>query len=89
MLTVWTKNLKTAEEQDNFNNQLLGARPVLERLMELLDEKEASLEMSERTVKAYDNPNWAYLQAHRNGCASMLSSVKQLINLDQQRVTYK
>lgn len=87
MLTVWTKNLKDPAEQDNFNNQLLGARPVLERLMELLDEKSQSLEISERSTKAYDNPNWAYLQAHKNGCASMLASIKTLINLDQQKVT--
>ena len=85
MLTAWTKNLKTPEEQDNFNNQLLGARPVLERLYDLLNEKEVELDRSERTQKAYENPNWAYLQAHRNGCASMLQSVKELINLDQQR----
>jgi len=85
MLTVWTKNLKTKEEQDNFNNQLLGARPVLQRLYGLLNEKEAELDRSERTQKAYENPNWAYLQAHRNGCASMLQGIKDLINLDQQR----
>jgi hypothetical protein len=86
MYTVWTKNLKTDQEKDNFNNQLLGARPVLERLMELLNEKEYSLESSERSVKAYETPNWAFLQAHKNGCASMLTSIKELINLDQQRV---
>lgn len=86
MLTVWTKNLPTEQEKDNFNNQLLGARPVLERLQELLDEKEVELDRSERSLKAYDNPNWGYLQAHKNGCASMLQSVKELINLDQQRV---
>lgn len=85
MLTVWTKNLKTPEEQENFDNQLLGARPVLQRLNDLLDEKEADLDSSERTQKAYANPNWAYLQAHRNGCASMLHAIKELINLDQQR----
>lgn len=92
MLTVWTKNLKTEAERENFNNQLLGARPVLERLGELLDEKEKELDRSERSQKAYENPNWAYLQAHRNGCAGMLQSIKELINLDQQRnnePTYK
>lgn len=89
MLTVWTKNLKTEEEKENFNNQLLGARPVLERLYQLLDEKEVELDRSERNLKAYENPNWAYLQAHKNGCASMLQSVKELINLDQQKVNYE
>ena len=85
MLTVWTKNLKTEEERDNFNNQLLGARPVLQRLSELLEEKEKELDRSERSQKAYENPNWAYLQAHRNGCAGMLQSIKELINLDHQK----
>lgn len=89
MLTVWTKNLQTQDEKDNFNNQLLGAIPVLERLTELLNEKEVELDRSERSLKAYDNPNWAYLQAHKNGCASMLQSVKELINLDQQKVNYE
>lgn len=85
MLTVWTKNLKTEEERENFNNQLLGARPVLQRLSDLLDEKEKELDRSERSQKAYENPNWAYLQAHRNGCAGMLQSIKELLNLDHQR----
>lgn len=86
MLTVWTKNLKTTEEQDNFNNQLLGARPVLQRLYEMLDEKDKELDRSERTQKAYENPNWAYLQAHRNGYAGALQFIKELINLDHQKV---
>lgn len=85
MFTVWTKNLKTEEEKENFTNQLIGARPVLQRLSDLLTEKEAELDRSERSQKAYENPNWAYLQAHRNGCAGMLQSIKDLINLDQQR----
>ena len=89
MLTVWTKNLQTQEEKDNFNNQLLGARPVLERLAELLNEKEVELDRSERSLKAYDNPNWSHLQAHKNGCASMLQSVRELINLDQQKANYE
>lgn len=85
MLTVWTKNLQTQEEKDNFNNQLLGARPVLERLHQLLEEKESELGRVERNKTVYANPNWAYLQAHHNGCSSMLSSIKELINLDHQK----
>lgn len=89
MLTVWTKNLKTPEEQDNFNNQLLGARPVLERLTALIDEKSKELESTELTLKAYDNPNWAYQQAHKNGYKGAMKYLKELINLDQQRMNYK
>lgn len=87
MLTVWTKNLKTPEEQDNFNNQVLGARPVLERLGDLIDEKLTGLERTELTLKAYDNPNWGFQQAHKNGYKGALTYLKDLINLDQQKVT--
>lgn len=85
MQSAWVKNLKTKEEQERFFNTLQGARPVLERLDELLTEKQDTLDRTERTIKAYDNPNWAYQQAHKNGCASMLTAIKELINLDQQR----
>jgi hypothetical protein len=57
MYTVWTKNLQTQEEKDNFNNMLLSARPVLERLTQILDEKERDLTISERSLKSYENPN--------------------------------
>lgn len=87
MQSAWVKNLKTKEEQERFFNTLQGARPVLERLDELLTEKQDTLDRTERTIKAYDNPNWAYQQAHKNGCASMLMAVKELINLDQQKDT--
>lgn len=85
MQSAWVKNLKTKEEQERFFNTLQGARPVLERLNELLDEKMESLDRTERTIKAYDNPNWAYQQAHKNGNAAMLYAIKDLINLDHQK----
>jgi len=83
MLTIWTKNLKTPAEQDNFNNQ------VLERLRDLLDEKTSELEATELTLKAYDNPNWAYQQAHKNGYKGAMKYLKDLINLDQQKANYE
>lgn len=85
MLTIWTQNLKTQEEKEIFANQVLAARPVLERLSQLLDEKETQLERSERSLKAYDRPNWAFEQAHKNGYLSSLQNVRDLLNLDQQR----
>ena len=85
MLTIWTQNLKTQEEKDDFTNQVLNARPVLERLSQILKDKEVALEGSERTQKAYENPNWAYLQAHRNGYYTALQNMTDLLNLDQQR----
>ena len=85
MLTIWTKNLKTNEERENFHNQVLSAKPVLDRLNQLLKEKEESLERSERSLTAYETPNWAYTQAHKNGYYSALQYLKDTLNLDQQK----
>lgn len=85
MFTIWTKNLKTEQDREQFKNQLLSAQPVLDRLTELLNEKENELGRSERTMLVYDSPSWAYQQAHRNGYASALSAMKTLIDLDRQK----
>jgi len=80
----WTAHLQTDEEKQRFINQLKGSREILERLQQILDVKEQELGAAERSQKAYGVPNWDYLQAHRNGYASALHSVKNLITLDQE-----
>jgi|SwirhisoilCB2_FD_contig_111_1523768_length_8749_multi_5_in_0_out_0_6 hypothetical protein len=83
MYPAWTQNLKTEEEKEHFKRSLSSARTVLDRLVELLEVKERDIQFSERTQKAYDNPNWAYLQAHRNGYLTAIQSIKNLV-LDQE-----
>lgn len=85
MMSQWTKNLSTSEERERFQNSVLGSRPVLERLYELLDEEERDLDSSELKESVYDTPSWSALQAHKNGQRSMIRKIKQLINLDQQK----
>lgn len=84
MITAWTKHLKTDEEKDRFRNKVNSAKVVLQRLIELLDEEEDSLDRSELSQMAYDNANWPYLQAHKNGYRQALSIVKKIITLDQE-----
>lgn len=86
MKTAWTKNLKTEEEVERFNNALAGSQVVLDRLAELITEKEIELNRSMLTLKSFERPNWALETAYKNGYASALLALKELINLDQQKV---
>lgn len=85
MMSQWTKNLSDPKDKERFQSSILGSRPVLERLQELLDEEEKDLDSSELKEATYDTPSWAYLQAHKNGQRSMIRKIKTLINLDQQK----
>lgn len=76
----WTSHLETDEEKNSFIKHLQGSREILDRLVQLIEDKERDLGSSERTMKAYENPNWAYLQAHKNGYASAMNIIKQLIS---------
>lgn len=83
--SIWTAHLTTEDEKKRFLNQLYGSRDVIERLRDLVETKEKELGSAERNITAYDNPNWAFQQAHRNGYSNAMSIIKNLINLDHQK----
>ncbi len=83
-ISAWTKHLKTEEEKEQFQRQLIGAKPVLNRLAALLKEKEADLDRSDKSLASYDNPNWSYRQAHKNGYSSSVSNTLNLIDLERE-----
>lgn len=85
MFTKWTQHLRTDEDKERFRQQVLAAKPVLERLLDLMKSEEDNLNRSETSVKTFDTPNWAYLQAFKNGYRSCLNVVKTTIDLDQQK----
>ena len=84
MYIEWTKNLKTDEQKETFRKKVLSASDVLERLHDILDEKEKALDRAETNIEFYGLPNWDYRQAHKNGNRESLSWLKKLIDLDQQ-----
>lgn len=86
MYSVWTKNIHTAEEKEQFKNSLRGSKWVLDRQHEILIELETALDRAETNPKTYDLPNWDYRQAHNNGYRQCLNLIKNLINLDQKDV---
>ena len=87
MFTRWTSHISDPEEKQRFKNQIISAKPVLERLAQLIDEDEAALNSAERSVKQFDSPNWSWKQAYWNGARATLHSQKKIIDLDQQDTT--
>lgn len=83
MITAWTRNLKSSEDIHNFEDALKAAKPVLERLQQLIDQSIVEVDNQELSSKAYDTPNWSHKQAHLNGFKSALKLVSKLITPDK------
>ena len=85
MYIEWTKHLSDPEKKQRFVKHVYDAKPVLDRLYKILEEKENTLDRSEMNMQVYETPNWDYRQAHKNGNRESIAWLKQLINLDQQK----
>lgn len=79
--TMWTSHLKTQEDKDGFTNTVYNHSNdvVLMRLRSIIQRAIESCETAERSVKAYDVPNWAYLQADSNGSIRALKQLDDLL----------
>lgn len=84
MYLVWTKNLDTQEERDDFEREVLQSKRVVKRIYEIMEEREKLVDRTELSLNTYDKPNWDYRQAHNNGFRACLQYMKELLNLDQQ-----
>lgn len=83
MLSAWTQHLRNdPKAKQEFEEYVKGSKPLLNRLNEILDELEKSLDRSEIKPEVFDNPNWAYLQAYKNGYRGSLEKIKTLISID-------
>lgn len=84
MYTGWTAHLKE-DEKESFKGQIRRARHVLERLSNLIDSELKAVDDTERDVKAYDNPAWAYKQAYKNGVRAAYLKMKDFIDIKDDR----
>lgn len=75
----WGKHLKNEEERREFLLAVQHDTLVLGRLSEILQEKLAGLEGREVSAAEYDNPAWAYKQAHINGMKAGLTQVLKML----------
>jgi hypothetical protein len=72
--------------KERFQNQVLSAKPVLERLTDILTTAKNEMEDAEINGGSFQNPNWANKQAYILGQKASLGYVIKLINLDQQEL---
>lgn len=85
MLSVWTQHLRNKpEEKQQFEEYVKSSKLLINRLNDILDEFDKSLERSETSLEAFDNPNWAYKQAFMNGYRGCLQKLKTAISIDQE-----
>lgn len=87
MYTKWTEHLNDQEDKARFERLIVSCKPVLDRQLALLKQEEQALDRSEMDVRSFDQPNWDYRQAYKNGYRAALNVSKRLIDLDQQRTT--
>lgn len=85
MWIKWTSNLQTEDEINSFRNQVYAAKPVLERVRQLLDEKEAAIDRSEINPSTYENPSWSHMQAYKNGIRAACSDLRLLLTIEDER----
>lgn len=74
----WIKKEKTPEGKKKVEGVLRNSVLALSIVYKLLEDKEKDL----NSVKAsdYENPSWAYLQAHKNGKLEQLQELKRLLS---------
>lgn len=84
MYSVWTQHIKDPEEQVKFLEYLKRNKELLEVLGNLIDVSLKNYEQTELTIKDFEDPNWAYKQAFRNGHKAFAARIKDLIDLDKQ-----
>ena len=85
MYTRWTQHLSDAEEKEKFKNEIYGAKRVLERLRDIIQEDEKALSRSEIDSRIYTTPSWDYLQAHKNGNRQYMNTMINMVDLDLQK----
>ncbi len=79
MKTDWLKGLD-AQQKIECKSEFVGAARLRERLTALLEAKAESKRIATRSGNAYDNPNWALLQADAIGYEKALYEVISLIS---------
>lgn len=77
---VWISHLKDKDEKERFKKSVLSQQDVWERLEEILADR---LENLGPDIRDYENPSWAYRQAHINGYKEAIFELLELLPLTE------
>lgn len=80
MYTDWTKHLKDEQDKKDFERTVQGSSQALNRLLDLITEYQDTISLSENDIRIFDQPNWEYRQAFKNGQRCSLQKIRDLIN---------
>lgn len=84
MFSKWTQHLRSDTDKEEFRQAIKGSKPILDRIIQILDERETAIDTYTCDVKTFDSPSWPYLQAALVGKKSELREIKKLLTLDQK-----
>lgn len=77
---AWTKHLKDPKKKKELEDTLRNATTALYRLRDVLEEKAEVEKLNDISIDTYDNPSWAYKQAHSNGMQAGIKYTLDLLN---------
>lgn len=82
MQIAWTQHLANdPQRKKDFEATIQNSTVVLDRLKQLIDEKEASFNRTDFDPKEYEAAGWPFKQAYLNGRRAELASLRSLLTL--------
>jgi hypothetical protein len=78
---AWSKHIKDPKKRKEFEQTILASATMRERLLQILDEDERSLEASMCSTKDFENASWAYKHAYALGEKSRIKRLRDLLEL--------
>lgn len=75
----WLKHIQDKQERNDFEQSVLADHFVLSRLKAIIEEMDTEVQNDEASVNQFEDPNWAYKQAFRNGDKYRLKELKELV----------
>lgn len=82
MKIQWTSHISDPDEKIRFENSVRGSKYILQRLDDILAERQKAIDIIETGVEKYKQPGWDAIQAHYNGEKASLKYVRNLLEID-------
>ena len=84
MITQWISHLNDPEDRVRFSQQIRNARPVLERLAQILETQEQGLDRIETGAEIYTKPGCDGFLAYTQGKKSAYRLIKEILKIDHK-----
>jgi hypothetical protein len=84
MYSKWTDHLQDPKAKSDFERDIWSSRLVLDRVVQVIDEKDKELRVTTESESMFDKPNWEFRRAYKDGYAAALRNIKAFVDLDKQ-----